>query len=1118
MSSCPSCAAEIPAASKFCSQCGHKLDVAAATPSQPPQPPPVEIHVRDERRDVTVLFADVSGFTSMCERLDPEEVHTVMNECFEGLGQAIRDEDGYIDKYIGDNVMALFGAPVAHEDDPARACRAALAMQAFLGSYAEKCESKTGVALRMRIGINTGLVVAGGVGSGARKDYSVMGDTVNLAARLESAAPPGGVLVSEVVEKRTSGLFEFGPPSLISVKGKQQPVSTAQLFRQLMETEVPQADGRGAEFVGRARELSQLMHRWESPGQRSQWIETRGEMGIGKTRLVREAQGKSGRYLFRVLATTDACRRPFGLARLLVYAVVREVSGQNVRPETAESFAEILLEVLGAGVDPFMDALWYLAAPSRLAVPAPDPDPESLRLTLNQGLITLIEQLGVYAPGLTLFVDSYELADDASAELLESLAMRAEGCPLPTIVASRNRERVSPHPDDIIHLTPLADEDVTTLLNVLVHGAELPDDMRHNLVMRAGGIPSYLEEMVRLLVDDGVLTPHEDGVTWVYSSDVPAVTLPTSILAAMISRLDRLERPMRNLLCQCAVQGVEFAPEVTEIMFRTVGDQDESSHVRTWLDELDQRGFVSRGRGDAWWVFRQPLMQEACYETLLLRDRRVLHAKTADALCAVAGGKHAVASELLAFHYERAEMWPEAAHASLSAGDRASDVFLNQDAIQRYDKAIALFLNIDQLSEADAHAKTLVYQGAARVQLRIGGYEIAEAHAKAMAAHSGLATDRAESDRLIASACLHTGRTEEAERLLRRVVSRTLDDELTTEVVMRARHDLAELAHRAGRIDDALEQLRECRNITQANDSLVMIRVDMLEGKILHTAGRYVDATAMYSRAYEAAERIGSVSERARASNNMGNAVRDLGHYDAAQDYFSRALKLWERMGDVECIAGARINLGNVAMSQGNFVAAREHHQQSLAVCTRIGNVQGMALAQVNVAILAIEEGDGVVAVSSAEDALRTLGTSGNRVLRGHVLAALGDGRLECGEITDAEMVFSDVLDEYDEASHPLIHACAKRGLGRVALLNGEHEKARDLFGEAIQQFEQLKRAQEAARTVLYQAEALWRLGETDRARSDLDRIRQEFTAMHADRDVAKVDQVLQNMRAQKPG
>ncbi len=194
----------------FCGYCGHKLVDA----------------LREDRREVAVIFADVTGFTAICERLDPEKIHDLMNGCFAGLTQAIQTEEGCIDRYLGDAVMAIFGAPVAHEDDPTRACRAALAMQSFVKEFSGQWEAGTGVSLKIRIGIHCGLVVAGALGSDARMAYGARGDTMNIAARLQGIALPGGILVSSDVVNRTGRLFEYGPAQQETVKGKTNPIET----------------------------------------------------------------------------------------------------------------------------------------------------------------------------------------------------------------------------------------------------------------------------------------------------------------------------------------------------------------------------------------------------------------------------------------------------------------------------------------------------------------------------------------------------------------------------------------------------------------------------------------------------------------------------------------------------------------------------------------------------------------------------------------------------------------------------------------------------------------------------------------------------------------------------
>jgi tetratricopeptide (TPR) repeat protein len=607
-----------------------------------------------------------------------------------------------------------------------------------------------------------------------------------------------------------------------------------------------------------------------------------------------------------------------------------------------------------------------------------------------------------------------------------------------------------------------------------------------------------------------VLTPLPDG-SWCWGCDAEpsTVSLPASVRAAMVSRLDRLERPAGDFLRQCAVQGVEFDLEIAERVRQGPGHQGDPAAAR--LAELEERGLVV-ALGGARWAFRQPLMQEACYETLLLRERRALHGETADALCARAGGPDGVAPEPLAHHYERAERWGPAAEANVRAGDRAADLFVNDEAVRRYKRALDALDRLPTPTDAERRVAALAHGGKARVHLRVGAYATAEEHARLMGDVAVRIEDRTEGHRLLAAACLHTGRSQEAERLLLGAVDLARPAGGSGDVLARVYYDLADLSYRADRTREALAFVVDARAAAPTDDLVIAARADMLEGKIAHTEGRFAEAAGLYARAYEAAERIGSLSDRARAANNLGNAARDLGDYPGARRHFERALEIWGRTGDTECIAGAYNNLANLALSQGDFTAAREHHARAFALFREIGNVHGAALAQGNLALLAIEEGDGPGAVASAEAALEALADSGNALLQGLLLVVLGEACLARGDATAAQPVLERVLREYDEGRHPLALAGAWRGLGRVALLRGEPAAALPLLDRALEAFERLRRAQEAARTALYRAQALWRLGERDRACADLQEVLGRFVAMRADRDVAWVQRLMQEL------
>ena len=291
---CSGCGFEPSPAFAFCPQCGQRLAGAASPAADVKAPPPPSAPVADgaDRRPVTVLFADLTGFTSLSETLDPEDVRAFQNALFTMLAEAIERHEGFVEKFVGDAVMAVFGAPVAHEDDPVRALAAALAMQQRMAELAARWAARLGRSVQLHIGVHTGPVVAGHLGTGAGSAYAVTGDTVNTTARLLSAAEPGTVLVSEATEQLARHRFAFAPAIELELRGKARTVRAHTLLRPLDEP----ASARGlaalglvAPLVGRGRELGQLHEAFERmQAGRAQLVVVAGEAGSGKSRLVDE--------------------------------------------------------------------------------------------------------------------------------------------------------------------------------------------------------------------------------------------------------------------------------------------------------------------------------------------------------------------------------------------------------------------------------------------------------------------------------------------------------------------------------------------------------------------------------------------------------------------------------------------------------------------------------------------------------------------------------------------------------------------------------------------------------------------------------------------------------------
>ncbi len=1119
---CPSCGAGVPAGFKFCGECGAKLSTAALTPAPvpvtpvaPPAHPPAQ---RDEFRDVTVLFADVTGFTALSEQRDPEALHGLMNACFDGLGRIVQAHGGHIDKYIGDSIMALFGAPTAHEDDPLRAGEAALAMQAFLAAFRIPGSNDEGAPFRMRIGINAGLVLAGSIGTEGKRDYSVMGDAVNTASRLESQAEPGSILVSDAFKRRVDRHFRFAGPRSIALKGKDKPVTVWSLLGEAAQSTDLQSGAPRRFFTGRQAEITEIVRLLSPPAEQREsiWLDIRGPLGAGKSHLVDEAlRHVPGRMPLHVVSRPATRLRPFALARRALLGLAAHLSGIAAPPLTMDAFAAALGPV-NRDLEAYIAALWYIVAPDSLALKAPDPDPLTFRRTLERGLERVLLNIGHTLPHAVIVFDAFEHADAETRSFLETV-YRMPGRQLPSVIAlARPEERAIPAVLSAASITlgPLEAADAAYLAR---HAAsslatELDAGTLQDVLTRAQGIPLFILELVRNIQEQET---GKDG-----TRTVAAATLPSSLLGVMSSRLDRLEPGQRDALAQCAVQGVEFSADVALAVWTSRGG--EAQNLAAHLKELEDRGFIEApSRNTRRYAFVQALMQNACYDTMLKRDRRALHRDIAHALVQQAGSAQAVSPEMLATHYELSEQWIEAATENLRAGHRAAGLFANADALSRYTRALKALAELGTAGERERQTAYAAHRGRAQVHLRIGAYTDLEADATAMLQIVHDARERCEAIRLRAQGRLHRGDLMTASDLLAEAeasltsvkqieaAARAASDTgLTPGVACHVLYDLADLNFRRANNEAARGYIARCRAVLPENCP-ELLQLDILDGRVAHTEGRFQDAVALYERAHAAAAGLGSLSEQALTSNYMGNAARDVGRYQDAEVYFARALDIWSRVGLTESIAGAHNNLANLAISRGDATRAEHHYGLALEAFEQIANAAGTALARTNLAILAIEQDRAADGVDNASKAKSLLMASGNRMLLGLASVVLGEAYLAAGDIQLAAREFDWITQSYTEANHPLAIAGSLRGTGRVALARREAQSAVPPLHAALALYEKLAREQEAGRTEMFLAQAHALSHSYADARACLEQARARFARIGAETDLARAQAFL---------
>jgi len=535
--------------------------------------------MRGERKQVTVMFADISGFTAMSEKLDPEEVRSLINACFERLGQAIDRYDGHIDKFIGDEIMALFGAPVAHENDPERALRAALDMMQTLKAFNHEHAAQIPKPLALHFGINTGLVIAGGIGTSYRQDYSVMGDTVNLAARLEDLSEAGEILVGEDTYRLTAPLFEFETLKPVKVKGKAQPVRVYRLLKAKAQSggQIRGIEGLYSPMVGRTTEFSTLtdiMQRFYQ-GQGGV-VSVMGDAGLGKTRLIQELSYKCMEQGQAHWAEGRALSYAESASYLVTRHVLRNMLGLG--PETTPDDAESVLrdEISQILPDQTSDVYPYLA--HLLEIHLDDDATQRIKYLEGQELHRRIIEAAKnfivararHTPQVMVWEDLH-WGDPSSLRLLETLLPLTEQCALLFILVYRRPVRQSEiwtfHQQicnnlDHIHikldLPPLTPAESGQLLDNLL-GVSLQEKIRQLIITKAEGNPFYLEEVIRSLIDRGAIKPAKNGEGWIATPHLGEIKLPDTLQGIIMARIDRLDPQTKRVLQVASVVGRNFA-------------------------------------------------------------------------------------------------------------------------------------------------------------------------------------------------------------------------------------------------------------------------------------------------------------------------------------------------------------------------------------------------------------------------------------------------------------------------------------------------------------------------------------------------------------------------------
>jgi len=721
---CPKCQHENPDGAKFCNECAQAL-----LPSSTLSPQTLSFDekidkiqrylpkgltekilsqkdkIEGERKLVTVMFCDMEGFTPLVEKLGSEKAYSIMDEIYEILIHKVHDYEGTVNEMTGDGVLALFGAPIALEDAPQRALRSALAIHSEIEKFNWK--RKATDPIKMRIGIHTGPVVVGTLGNDLRVEFKAVGDTVNLASRMEGFAEPGTTYVTEDTFKLTEGLFRFEAVGEKAVKGKESAVSVYRLLSAKKDTYRPRLGLERSiysEMVGRDNELSKLeLQVLKATNGEGSVVNIIGEAGIGKSRLVAELKNREVMkrvFLFEGRAISTGSNLSFHpiIDLLKQWAHIGEDdSGTAALSKLEAAISRVAPEDIQE-VLPFVATLMGMKLSGRYAERVKDIEGEALEKLILKNMRDLIIKATELKPHVIVMEDLH-WADMSSIEQMQSLFRLAETQRIVFInvfrpghketgdrIVETLKERYANRYVEIV-VQPLNEKMSETLINNMLQIKGLKHSVIDQIVERSDGNPFFIEEVVRSFIDHGAVV-QKDGAFEV-TEKMERMVIPHTINDVLMARIDRLEEKTRDLVKVASVIGRSFFYRILKEMTKTIEDIDNRL---AYLQEIQL--FRERKRmEEIEYLFKHALAQEAAYESILHEMRKELHLKVADSIEKVFKERLHEFYGMLAYHYSKGEDLDKAEEYMIKAGEEAMGSSASHEALRYYQEALRLYLH-----------------------------------------------------------------------------------------------------------------------------------------------------------------------------------------------------------------------------------------------------------------------------------------------------------------------------------------------------------------------------------------------------------------------------------------
>jgi len=1052
------------------------------------------VEITGERREVTVLFLDMANFTATAHVLDSEDIYLLTDEAMHLLAEVVYKYEGIIDKYTGDGLMALFGAPVAHENDPERAVRAALEMHTVLQPLRKRFKQEHGLDYQTRIGINTGRVIAGQVGSDLHMEYTVIGDTVNLANRLQGVAEPDTVLVSFATYQRTRPLFRYETLPPFTAKGKPHPIRA---FRPLglwaRPGQVRGLPGLQVPMIGRQGALARLQDTLTEVGQHrhSQIVLITGEAGVGKSRLVAELCRSITQpdmpdvNVYQGSCMTYARSKPLWLIAHVLREIMRlsDTDPIEVQRETLPAY----LSQMGLANN---DILPYLT--NVLGLEQTDPriearlrhfDTAVLQKLTHAALRQVLLAEARLAPTVLVFEDLHWV-DPASRDFLEHLIQTTDDVPLMLILVSRDAERettIRPliaaaekyhdRPVDI-QLRPLSEAEGQLLVDQLLEQTfDEAQALKRRIAERAEGNPFYAEEIVRMLIDQGGLTRKDDAWQVTPRANELVREVPGTLNGLILARFDRLPESLRQTLQKAAVLGASFPVSLIQGLN---GASPET--IAAQISALEARQFliVSRFGSEQGYAFRHALTHEAVYSTLLRCDRKKIHERVAQVIEQGTFWTPDERTEALAYHYVESANPSKAVPHLIAAAENAARRCAHETAIQHYRQALALMQDLST-SGSDQPFDRL-RASFLRVQIGLGqALKFAGEYSKASQTleealqsllrqslrvdSTSLLPSLAHGLRELADIRVREGALNEAMAHLEAGLGALGDEGAQAHLPLwrSLTERLAWVRFRQGKLEEAFGLASSATvglDPEGGDDPMTLASLYNTLGGVFWQRGNRSEATGYVERSLELYQSLGYSWGVANSYTNLGILYYVSGRWREALESFEQSDAVRREIGYMPEQASNLKNLGLLRMAMGDHAQARKDLEASRAISQRLGDDFGIALAEVGLGHLAVIQSRFEEAAAHIEVGMGMLDAAGEEAIQARWLLALIQA--EQGDLQTGLESAEQALQMARAAGLTEAEADCRRVLGILHSRAGDYLEAETLLRESIDLWLQL--------------------------------------------------------------